>query len=861
MPSKSVLIAQAFSKTGVLSTVVDSAPSVNTGQVDVATAAELPSTGNTQGDFAFVQATNRLYIWNGSGWYNIALINTTPTWDSNGQPNATYELSSDSPQTATTITLAASDPEGISINYSYVTGGSMDSIATVSQDSSVFTITPKTSTQAPDGGTGSITFRASDDINILPYVSSFTLSFISIVSDSKHTTLLVTATGTSDNNNITDASTNNYTITVNGDAHTGTFSPYRSGGYSGLFDSTSVVQLSFGGSSDFEFSSINFTIEMWFKWNSSSKPETTIFSNRISESTFNTGKYFLKLMPGDTTSGGIEFSFDCGSPRYRLYCVDNLTADNAFFDEGWHHYAAVRNGTSLKLFVDGQEVDEITLPHNETNFGNSSDNIGLGINSSVSSPTGPDGEYRDVRIVKGVAITPPSGGPTETLGAVSGTTFLLYNGEGYVKDKTSNHSPIYGSTAPTITATSPYDYNEYDAADHGGSVYFGGGTREHLSTSLPAFGTQDFEVEFWIYGGALTSSTWYTLFSRNYNVNGSFRIYCAAGSDVDKFIYIANGTEYNYTSAGKIRDNVWNHILLSRVSGTAKWFINGIEDTSWSDSENMTSTATLYIGDTGADETSNSSYPFVGYMSDIAIRMGGSGYRTSSFVPPTTSLSSTGAELHIKGTDASIIDKSQSANLKLFGDTTGSTTQAKFSNTKSMAFDGTDDKISLGNLLYFGDNNSLFSLEMWARFDTLSHSSGYLTLFGEDDGNYGKFWFGVRNSKLAYKIDSNVLQSGSATLSTNTWYHFAFVRSGLNTGHAAYPSTRTFVNGTLDQTDSTWRSPYTFPDNPTYLGAATIEQGNMDGYIQDFRFRKNYVGWALNGSTYTYPVPTAPLEG
>ena len=49
MPSKSVLIAQAFSKTGVLSTVVDSAPSVNTGQLEVATSADLPDTGNTQG--------------------------------------------------------------------------------------------------------------------------------------------------------------------------------------------------------------------------------------------------------------------------------------------------------------------------------------------------------------------------------------------------------------------------------------------------------------------------------------------------------------------------------------------------------------------------------------------------------------------------------------------------------------------------------------------------------------------------------------------------------------------------------------------------------------------------------------------
>ena len=141
----------------------------------VATTAQLSDTGNSVGDQRVVG--NNLYIWNGSGWFRIALINETPTWDSGGQPNATYDLSSDSPQTATTITLAATDPDGLAINYSYVTGGSMDSIATIGQDSSVFTITPKTEAQAPDGGTGTITFRASDGINIIPQVSSFTLSF------------------------------------------------------------------------------------------------------------------------------------------------------------------------------------------------------------------------------------------------------------------------------------------------------------------------------------------------------------------------------------------------------------------------------------------------------------------------------------------------------------------------------------------------------------------------------------------------------------------------------------------------------------------------------------------------------------
>ena len=135
----------------------------------------LTASGNSVGDQRVVG--NNLYIWNGAGWFRIALINETPTWDSSGQPLSSYDLSSDDPQTATTITLAATDPDGFPINYSYVTGGSMDSIATVSQDSSVFTITPKTEVQAPDGGTGTITFRASDGVNILPYVSSFTLSF------------------------------------------------------------------------------------------------------------------------------------------------------------------------------------------------------------------------------------------------------------------------------------------------------------------------------------------------------------------------------------------------------------------------------------------------------------------------------------------------------------------------------------------------------------------------------------------------------------------------------------------------------------------------------------------------------------
>jgi len=39
----------------------------------------LPSTNLTSGDQAWVESSGRLYISNGSGWYNVALINASPT--------------------------------------------------------------------------------------------------------------------------------------------------------------------------------------------------------------------------------------------------------------------------------------------------------------------------------------------------------------------------------------------------------------------------------------------------------------------------------------------------------------------------------------------------------------------------------------------------------------------------------------------------------------------------------------------------------------------------------------------------------------------------------------------------------------
>ena len=812
---------------------------------------DLPLSGVSAGDQAFVTGSNRMYVSNGTGWYSVSLVNTNPSitsvQDSDGG-STPFTLATDG--SATVITITASDPEDVPLTYGYsVTSGSLTNgggtTATVVQgtDSDVnkFTITPS-STEAYEG-TFELTFTASDGINQGTNANSFTLQFITIVANSKYTTLLAAAVDTSDNNNITDASSNNHTITAGGDAHAGTFSPYRSGGYSGLFDSTSVVQLSFAGSSDFEFGSANFTIEMWFKWNSSSKPDTTIFSNRISGSTFTTGGYFLKLMPGDITTGGIEFAFDCGS-RYRLNCVDNLTADDAFFDEGWHHYAAVRNGTSLKLFVDGQEVDEITLPANETNFGNSSVNIGLGINNGVSSPSGPDGEYRDVRIVKGVAITPPSGGPTETLDAVSGTTFLLYNGEGYVKDKTSNHSPTYGSTAPTITATSPYDYDEYSATDHGGAINFDG-TGDYLTIpdhSSLNFASNDWTIECWIYPrtnvgdcgiwhqSASGGTDWFSLY-----LDGSFN---------PKFVLRNNNAEEwaGTAAANTAPQNTWTHIALVRRFGTdIKLYANGKVVHTETQHLNVALENKTYNHVIGYERFVGNGTYFDGLISDFKMDIGTAHY-TAEFTPPTAPLSSTASDLHIKGTDASIIDKSQSANLKLVDNTTGSTTQVKFANTKSMYFDGTGDNIRFDTISLEGN----FTLEYWLKLSTYNADAGIFgdtgaTNFQQRINHNGTF------GKIMLYDDGYVHQTTNCFTQSEAedWMHIAYSRQN--------GSFKLYVNGV--QKESITSSTVI---NVNILGAGGYLGGNdhLNGYIQDFRITKGLARYTAN-----FTPPTASLEG
>ena len=793
--------------------------------------------GTIVGETAFVEGSNRLYIWNGSGWYNIALINTTPTWDSNGQPASSYELDADSPQDATVITLAASDPEGLPISYNYITSGSMDSIATISQDSSVFTITPKTSTQVPDGGTGSITFRATDGVNILPQVSSFTLNFITIVTNSKYTTLLVTATGTSDNNNITDSSTNNHTITVSGDAHAGTFSPYRSGGYSVHLDDGE--EISFPDSANYHLSNGSFSIEAWVYPTSYDSPWSGVIS-QFSSSNRGWGLAF--------SSTQITFlgSTNGGSSTNVLGSVTSSVPLNR-----WTHLLVTRDSNTIRIFNNGVLVNNFT---ESGTFNNSTNPLRIGeLNSAASENF--RGYLRDIRFLKGSIPTEyqtssTTNGttifsvPSEPLTAVTDTVLLTCHLP-YISDGSANDATPTLSGNVSIEPFSPYDYNEYNAADHGGSVYFDG-TDDYVEMpghSSLVLDTSNFTLEFWY--KHVANVTTMRFLGNNYQNSTWGGGRWTMGIISGKLMFQSNslhGTG-NYTSSTvSIDDGAWHHCSLTRDGSTFTLRVDGNDSATYTNSGSLDggNSYGFTVGGRGnGTETIN------GYISDFKLVKGTVHY-TADFTPPTAPLSSSGAALHIKGTDASIIDKSQGSNLKLIGNTTGSTTQVKFSNTKSMYFDGTGDYIRVPA------DDSIFSKDYTIEFwmyptqDTnllMPFSKGVGLQFYHQSGNIGAAVSSSNSGTYFYN-------GNFGSITTNAWSHISLVRDSSASTYKFY------INGTLEDTLSS--STNINAGSADWIIAAYSTAGNyaFEGYIQDVRVTEGLARY-----TTSFTPPTASLEG
>ena len=302
-----------------------------------ATVSDLPVSEVVTGTKAYVSETNKLYFWSGSAWYSATLINTTPTITVGG--NTTYILALDG--TPTVVTLQANDPEGIPITWSYaVTTGSLGSTATVTQADNIFTITP--STDSANAGSFTITFTASDGVNLATSASEFSLQFESAFWSDVHVLL---AARTSPTPVVYDKKS---------DATIGDLGSFTASTEQTKYASVSIKSTAAGASYPSVSLTGDFTIELWFYHTQVSSGTYMFLWGGESPAAFNFGDAGF----GYRLGFGMVNASATGS--YRISATKGSTAN------AWHHYAFVRSNGQIRVYLDG--VRQNMAYHTGTSF-------------------------------------------------------------------------------------------------------------------------------------------------------------------------------------------------------------------------------------------------------------------------------------------------------------------------------------------------------------------------------------------------------------------------------------------------------------------------------------------------------------
>ena len=862
-PSNLVLL-NTSSPTGV-----DSAQVQNIGLEHFSTLDSLPITNLEAGQQAYVSGTNRLYMSNGSGWYNVALINATPNLTID--PTGTIVLATDGTPTTITLTATDSDAPDSLISFSVESDGSFGGLGSLSQDSSVFTITPLTESDASTTS-ATLTFKASDGVNFGSGTSALSLTFAPPVSQNSHKTIaLITAddyTAGTNFENFGDFSGNNVSLTLNGTGDGVSKQSYGPYARHSIFmfkqnQSNGGGALVWNASADWYFAQGDFTIEWWQYWHEQQDGYGTLLdinyssnSNILIQTTNNDNQYNI-WMNGSS----------------------NIVLESSAADENkWYHYALVRNGSgtnNIKLYRNGVVTAQQTVT------GNIGNNIDMGIGKAVSQSTHniDNSSICDFRIVKGTAVyTDTFTPPTEPLTEISGTVLMTGTG-GMIKDYSSaghtlktngaspakydpglGNDPYYASTI----AFTPYDHLPYDETTAGGSYFFTRSQGGYLNGTLPSIGTGPFTIQTWIRLKDVGSNS--TFFTNAVSVTGKTLQWYLQSASKTISVY-GDGSTINSSIIPPI--NSWVHIALVRDATNVYYYQNGVR--LWSNA--ISSNATL-DNDIGGSGLVIGSYPsgelMDGWMADYRISdVPEHTYgNTATFPVPTAPLYGTDpisgvdgstvgdVKLHIAtGKDLTVMDKSRTVpHINHDGSMQGtSTAQAKWG-THSIIFSAgryilknVDYTTGYGDDLYDIYSPESFTIEAWIYTnDNGSWQSIYHTGSGAvADASYTALHLNPTGKMSWYRSSTKVMEASG--ISNNTWHHVAI--TGDN------GTLRLFVDGNLGDSATSASSYYPPTDFDIHIGDRPSGSVNgttyFNGYMQDIRITK---GLARYTSTFTPPT-------
>ena len=647
------------------------------------------------------------------------------------------------------------------------------------------------------------------------------------------TTSMVHGNGTNGgtNNTFLDSSSNNFAITRNGNTTQGTFTPFSepTGYWGNYFDGTGD-SFDVAGNTNLAFGTGDWTIEFFMY-------PTVVTGDRL----------IYDSRPAATQGLYPAIYQSAATIKYFTNSADRITSNSVLQVGQWVHIVVSRVSSVTRMFING--VQQTTTYADTTNYINGTSRPKIGDSGqNPNAGAGVLGYLSNLRVLKGTGTTAPTV-PTAPLTPIPNTQLLTCQNGSFI-DNSANAFPITkNGDARTIGFSPFYNPTAYLPQNNGGAMFFDA-TGDYLDltgSSNLAFGTGDWTIELWYYTNTVASDR-IIYDSRPAGTQGAYPTIYQSGTSL---FFLANSANL-ITSSGTIATGTWYHILVSKVSGQTRMFLNGTQQGStYTDSINYLNGASRpRIGDGGVAAGSG----VFGYISNLRV-VKGSGV-TSVTIPTAPLTAITNTQLLLSGTNASVFDNAANLTIETVN-TSISTAQSKYG-SGSMLFNGTSAYANI--ITPFGNGGNVvqilgdFTVEAWVNptvvnvqqtifavnANTTAHAGCRL-----DINTTGGVQLLVSTSGSGHAINL----ASTYAIPAGAWTHLAVVRAGPSftvyfNGAPAYSSiavgiTTPIIAGTISSIGGLFNSTW---------------GGFFNGYISDFRVT-NYARYLGN-----FTPPTSTLQ-
>ena len=389
------------------------------------------------------------------------------------------------------------------------------------------------------------------------------------------------------------------------------------------------------------------------------------------------------------------------------------------------------------------------------------------------------------------------------------------------------------------------------------SNYFNG-SGDYLSFPYNSTNFQfagDFTVECWVNLNARLVS-YPTIFSNysTYTTNGLLALFAGHNSYPTKYAVSVNGTDGVLVSSSSVLYGTWTHLAISRSGSTLRLFVNGVVESTATNSTTITGTSnSWWIAAAGDNPTGTN---IQGYVSNFRIVKGTALY-TSAFTPGTTPLQPITNTSMLTCQSPNFVDNSGNNYALTINGTPKVQKYSPFNITTlptpyyGAYFNGSSDYLSLPANSAFSFGTGDFTFEAWV-YPTGTSSLAMPIIEVRTSGANATGIALVRGGNgLTLNVYTNgaFVGASSSSLTLNAWNHVALVRSGSGSNNCTY-----YINGTAA---GTFTNTANLTDGSTTgpkIGGSTSAGEVWIGSMSNVRITK---GQALYTGTFT--PSTSPL--